>query len=120
MNKGFAGRTMCLADKHRLADPGVLGTDHNGYQYCKACARDRKRRRKPGMCRNCGTTLPIGKTWAFCNTQCEHAHRIRNAQVENIEESRRTLTLMALHAELDRAATSWERADIRAKIAAVK
>lgn len=120
MSKGFAGRTMCLADKHLLSEPNMIGIDGEGRKYCKGCARDRKRRRTQGYCRNCAAPLPMGKTWAFCDTKCEHTYRSSNAQIENFEESKRTLTLITLHAELDRAATSWERAEIRAKIAAVR
>ena len=127
MNYGFEGRKLCLPGKHDITLPDAIGTDFgSGKRYCRACQRERKRakreaaKQKQRYCRGCQKPLPIGRAWAFCTTRCESLYRSRNSQEEGVEEAKRTLELMTLHAQLDRAATSWERADIKAKIAAVK
>lgn len=126
MNKGFVnGR--CGTGKHDITTPNAIGVDAStGRQYCKLCKRQRyenkrdRRKQVVQTCRNCNALLPIGRSWAFCNTRCQHIHRSKNAQKEDLEDARRTMELMVLYRELDMAATSWERAEIRAKIAAVK
>lgn len=124
MNKGFVnGR--CATGKHDVSDPNDIGLDGNtGKHYCRACMRERKRaarearKLKPQLCRGCKTLMPAGRAWAFCSSKCEHIHRSKHVQQEDIEEARRTMVLLDLHAAMERAATSWERAEIRAKIAA--
>jgi len=121
--KGFTGRTMCLANKHDLTQPGVVGvTQDTGRKYCLACKRERRKERekKQRYCRGCRKPLAIGKAWAFCATDCERKYYSRKGSAEELDNNSKTLELMTLYEELDRAATSWERADIRAKIAAVK
>lgn len=127
MNHGFFGRTLCLTNRHDITGPDAIGIDSgSGKRYCRACMREKKRARREAdklrqkLCRGCKIKLPIGRAWAFCTTKCEHNYRSRNAQQEDLEDARKTITLMDLYSELERAATSWERAEIRAKIAAVK
>ena len=113
--------------KHDLSLPDSIGVDvSNGKKYCRKCMCARKSASREAMklrqiyCRNCSAPLSIGRVWSFCNTKCEHTYRSANSQEESLEEAKRTLELLALHSQLDRAATSWEREEIRAKIAAVK
>lgn len=121
--QGFKGRTMCLADRHLLADPETIGVDvRSGRRFCRLCHSERRLRSlrdTQRRCATCGTELRLGTTWRWCSTPCMNSYKKRRPQTVDIEDNGRTLRLLALHDELERAAMSWERADIQRQIDAL-
>jgi len=110
---------MCLADRHLLSDPETIGVDPSGRRYCRRCKSERRLRAlrdTQRRCATCGTELRLGTTWRWCSTACQSSYKRRRPQTIDIEDSGRALRLLALHDDLERAAMSWEREEIRAKI----
>ncbi len=119
---GFRSRTHCHRG-HDLAVPDAIGFDSNsGKRFCRLCRNLRKRqslerqRVREKACGHCGARIPIERKWRFCSSSCEEQHRQRNDLTMRQEDATYTLELLALYDRLDRAATSWERADIKALI----
>jgi hypothetical protein len=113
---------------HDLTAENAIGYDHNAARrFCRLCRNLRKleslRRAalRPRTCATCKRPLPHSGTWGYCSTPCEKTARARNSSGDKShDDAMRTSRLLALYDELERASTSWDRADIRARIEAVK
>lgn len=114
---------MCLANKHVLSDPDTIAVDRSsGRRYCRHCKSERRLRalrETQRRCATCGVELRLGTTWRWCSTLCEGSYQRRRKQTVDIEDSGRTMRLLALHDSLERASMSWERAEIQAQIDAM-
>lgn len=114
---------------HDLRLPRAIGTDSAaGNRFCRLCRNLRKlrsiarARARGSHCRHCRKLLVGGRAWAYCSSACERAVRgDRKRQSDNHAAAPiNTVNLLDLYERLDRAQTSWERADIRALIDAEK
>jgi len=117
--RGWQDRTTCKRG-HDLNAPRAIGTDSGtGKQFCRLCRNERKLaslRNKQRYCRKCRKPLGFGRVWSYCSTICEKDDRTRlDRQSPDVA---RTTRLLALYDQLECASTPWDRADLRAKIAA--
>jgi len=119
---GFRGKTHCQRG-HDLTLPNAIGFDSNSSKrFCRLCRNMRKlaslkraaeRQRK---CQGCGTVVTHGKKWRFCSTACEAKIRRRNEE-ELASKASHVDAVLSLYDQLHRAATWWERDDIKKQIA---
>lgn len=108
---------------HDLRLPNAIGQDNNSAKrFCRLCRNLRKlaslerQRQRPRMCPTCKAAITHSGTWRYCSTQCERVGRSRSAATVTREDHARTAKMLALYDELERA-RSWERAEVRARIA---
>jgi hypothetical protein len=122
MPKGYEGRTTCFSGKHDITLPGATKLNSDGTKYCVQCHTERRKYRDNTVqktCRNCKVLLPLGRAWAFCSNKCKNILDAKNGANAQREQCAKTNTLLWLYDQLDRASTSWEKTDIKAKIALV-
>lgn len=121
--KGF-----CLRG-HDLSDPEIVSISPTGKKRCRPCRRllDKEKRLKKNpllpantqftKCKVCGKDYKFPTGWQYCSKDCSKAdthHRVYVRQNKNPDANALVGTeILVLYDLLDRASTSWERADIR-------
>jgi RNase P subunit RPR2 len=121
--KGF-----CLRG-HDQSDPENVTISPSGKRRCKPCRRllDKQHRLEKNplsnpdklyvKCHACGKDYRIATGWKYCGAECAKTESNRKglvAQLKNPDVNALAGTeILALYDRLDRASTSWERADIR-------
>ncbi len=114
---------------HDQNDPENVRIGPTGKKRCRKCRRilDKEKRLKLNpllpanttftKCKSCGKDYKFATNWQYCSKECSKKEKQSNLyarQNKNPDGNALAGTeILALYERLDRASTSWERADIR-------
>lgn len=114
---------------HDLSDPANVTISPTGKKRCRPCRRilDKQKRAAANpllpantqftQCKVCGKSYKYPTGWQYCSKACSKSDTNRRTyirQTNNADVNALAGTeIFALYDRLERASTSWERADIR-------